>query len=309
MHTEAIVLEAPGRLACRSVHLDDPAAGDMVVAIDHSGISTGTEKLLYEGRMPDFPGMGYPLVPGYEAVGTIIDANGSTTYRAGEAIFVPGARCFTDVRALFGGAAQTLVVPEGRVVRNIFDDERGILLALAATAYHAFATGLAPELIVGHGVVGRLMARIALATGAAPPTVWDKRVERRAGAIGYDVIDADQDSRRDYGVICDCSGDAALVPALIGRLAKGGELVLAGFYAQPISFAFAPAFMREARLRIAAEWQADDMAAVVRLIESGRLSLDGLISDREAARRAPTAYARAFSAPDCLKMILDWRPA
>ena len=32
-------------------------------------------------------------------------------------------------------------------------------------------------------------------------------------------------------------------------------MVLAGFYAEPVRFAFPPAFMREARLRIAAEWK------------------------------------------------------
>ena len=40
--------------------------------IEWSGISTGTEKLLWSGRMPPFPGMGYPLVPGYESVGRIV---------------------------------------------------------------------------------------------------------------------------------------------------------------------------------------------------------------------------------------------
>ena len=46
---------------------------------------------------------------------------------------------------------------------------------------------------------------------------------------------------------------ASLIDTLIGRLAKGGEIALAGFYESPLSFAFPPAFMREARLRIAAE--------------------------------------------------------
>ena len=47
----------------------DPAADDeIVVDVEFSGISTGTERLLWDGRMPPFPGMGYPLVPGYESV-------------------------------------------------------------------------------------------------------------------------------------------------------------------------------------------------------------------------------------------------
>jgi 3-hydroxyethyl bacteriochlorophyllide a dehydrogenase len=52
--------------------LADPGADDVVVKSTWSGISAGTEKLLFEGRMPAFPGMGYPLVPGYETVGRVV---------------------------------------------------------------------------------------------------------------------------------------------------------------------------------------------------------------------------------------------
>lgn len=309
MHTAAVIMEAPGRLCVEDVELVPPGADDLVVQIAATGISSGTEKLLWQGRMPDFPGMGYPLVPGYEAVGTVVDAGGAARARIGDRVFVPGARCFRDARPLFGAAARTLVVPAARVVANdVLGDERGLLLALAATAHHALAAPGAtpPDLIVGHGTVGRLLARLAVACGAPPPTVWEQREARREDGAGYPVTTAQDDARRDYRAIYDCSGDAALVDTLIGRLGKGGELVLAGFYAAPIGFAFAPAFMREARLRIAAEWVADDMAAVIALLAAGRLSFDGIISDRAPAHEAATAYSRAFAAPDCLKMMLDW---
>ena len=68
----AIVLEQPERLALKRLELDAPAPTDVLVETRWSGISTGTERLLYTGRMPNFPGMGYPLVPGYETVGTVV---------------------------------------------------------------------------------------------------------------------------------------------------------------------------------------------------------------------------------------------
>jgi 3-hydroxyethyl bacteriochlorophyllide a dehydrogenase len=96
---------------------------------------------------------------------------------------------------------------------------------------------------------------------------------------------------------------------LIGRLAPGGELVLAGFYTQKMSFDFAPAFMREARIRVAAEWKDSDLAAVIDLLAKERLSLDGLITHRQEATAADQAYRQAFGDAECLKMILDWRHA
>ena len=89
------------------------------------------------------------------------------------------------------------------------------------------------------------------------------------------------------------------------RLAPGGEIVLAGFYDR-LSFNFPPAFMREARIRIAAIWRDGDLAEIVKLVEAGTLSLDGLLTHRRPAADAPSAYPIAFDDPTCLKMVLDW---
>ncbi|MFN3350763.1 chlorophyll synthesis pathway protein BchC [Pseudorhodoplanes sp.] len=310
MDTIAVVLHQPEHLALGRLDLLPPSDSDVVVDVEWSGISTGTERLLWSGRMPAFPGMGYPLVPGYEAVGRVTSAGPDTRLRAGQRVFVPGAKCFKDVRSLFGGAASRIVVPGQRAIPV---DERwgeaAILLALAATAQHALGAGPQPDLIVGHGVLGRLLARLCLLAGGETPTVWEARADRRRGADGYRVIAPDEDSRKDYRAIYDVSGDAALLDTLIARLAPGGEIVLAGFYSAPLSFAFPPAFMREARIRIAAEWRDEDLAEVMQLIGDGCLSLDGLISHRRNAADAPDAYRTAFEDASCLKMILDWRAA
>jgi 3-hydroxyethyl bacteriochlorophyllide a dehydrogenase len=309
MKSLAVVLERPEHLVLSHLELCEPGDTDVVVDIDWSGISTGTEKLLWSGRMPAFPGMGYPLVPGYESVGRVVQAGSASGRCEGESVFVPGSNCFGPVRGLFGGTAQRLVVPGTRALQ--IDDqlgERGVLLALAATAYHATsAEGTRqPDLIVGHGVLGRMIARLAVAAGASP-VVWETNPVRREGAMGYEVVDPASDTRRDYRTICDVSGDGALLDALIGRLAPCGEVVLAGFYDAPLSFAFPPAFMREARIRVAAQWQPSDLEAVRGLAESGRLPLDGLITHRSEAAQADAAYRTAFGDPACLKMILDWR--
>ena len=151
-----------------------------------------------------------------------------------------------------------------------------------------------------------MIARIAVANGSSP-VVWETNPGRREGAIGYRAIDPAEDARRDYRSICDVSGDASLLDTLIGRLAPGGEVVLAGFYDQALSFIFPPAFMREARIRIAAQWQPQDLVAVRDMVAAGRLSLDGLITHRASAMQADAAYRTAFGDPACLKMILDWR--
>ncbi len=308
LKSRAVVFDQPRQLAIRELVLASPRASDVVVRIDWSSISAGTERLLWEGRMPAFPGLGYPLVPGYESVGTVVHAGAETGLAVGTSVFVPGANCYGEVRGLFGGASRTVVSPAARVIPvDAALGVRATLLALGATAYHAITAGATlPELIVGHGVFGRLAARLTRALGGTP-TVWEKAPERMRGAQAYPVLAAQDDTRRDYRCVFDASGDASLIDTLVMRLAKGGEIVLAGFYATPITFQFPMAFMKEARLRIAAEWSPGDLASVLDLVNAGTLSLDGLVTDVSPADRAADAYRAAFDDPSCLKMVLDWR--
>ena len=305
----AIVLEKPETLGLRRLALTAPGVADVVVKAAWSGISTGTERLLFTGRMPDFPGMGYPLVPGYETVGVVVEAGPEAGVKVGQTVFAPGARCFGPVRGLFGGAASHLVAPAAKVIAvDPGLGEKATLLALAATAYHARgqASPEGGDLIVGHGVLGRLLARLCVLDGGVPPLVWEKNPARVGGALTYAVSSPGIDPRRNYRRIFDVSGDGTLLDELVRRLAPGGEIVLAGFYDAPLSFAFPPAFMREARIRVAAQWGEGDLAAVARLVAEGRLSLDGLITHRQPAQTAQAAYPFAFSDPACLKMVLDW---
>ena len=308
MQAQAIVFKEPQHLLVQSLDLPSLGAGDIDVAIEYSGISTGTERLLWDGTMPAFPGMGYPLVPGYESAGRIVAKAADVDLQIGTRVFVPGAQCFSGVHNLFGGSASRLVVQASRTVA-VQDSlgSRSVLLALAATAQHALGNQAAPDLIIGHGVMGRLLARLTVAAGHAAPTVWELNSSRHSGAQGYKVVSPADDARRDYCAIYDVSGDSDILDKAIARLAPGGEVVLAGFYKQSLNFAFAPAFMREANIRIAAQWQKADLLTVTDLAHSGRLDLSGLITHTERPANAAGAYETAFGDAACLKMILDWK--
>lgn len=307
----AVVFEEPKELALRELQLTPPGPGEVLVDVEFTGISTGTEKLLWTGEMPPFPGMGYPLVPGYETVGRVVAVGPGASSETGDRVFVSGARCYGEIRGLFGGASSRLVVEESKTiaVADELNDE-AILLALSATAHHALFDGeqqALPDLIIGHGVLGRLLARLTIALGGLPPTVWEISEHRLKGASTYPVTPPDSDDRRDYRRVIDASGDSSILDKSMQCLAKQGEIVLAGFYSEPLSFSFPQAFLREARIRVAAEWQPQDLQGVNQLLNDGTFSLEGLITHRLPASQAAHAYPIAFNEPECLKMVLDWR--
>ena len=309
METSAVLLEKPERLSLEMVGLKDPSQDEVVVRVLHSGISTGTEKLLWSGAMPPFPGLGYPLVPGYEAVGEILECPKGASLKVGDLVFVPGSNGFVDAKGLFGGSARHLVTSVKRVTKiNSQIGEKGVLYALAATARHALTGPDAkfPDLIIGHGALGRLLARITIIAGGKPPTVWEIDEKRAVGAFGYEVVHPNDDEKNNYTSVFDASGRSDLLDDWIGHCAAGAEIVLAGFYADRINFAFPQAFMKEIKIRISAEWKQADMRAVNSMVDEGHLSLDGLITNRAAAEDAAGAYRTAFEDESCSKMVLDW---
>jgi len=127
------------------------------------------------------------------------------------------------------------------------------------------------------------------------------------GAERIELVDPESDERRNYRCVVDASGDPNILDTAISRLAPGGIVILAGFYSQPLSFQFPPAFLKEAQIRVAAQWQPEDMQCVLELVRADRLSLAGLVTHHEPAANAGAAYRTAFEDPACLKMVLDWR--
>ena len=326
LSSNAIVFRQPGSLAVQTVNLTPATEDDLVIDVLSSGISTGTEKMLWNGTMPAFPGLAYPLVPGYEAVGVIRRAGSNCSLNEGETVFVPGASCYQgDLRGLFGASASTLVVPESRVMPvGGLPNNQATLLALAATAMHILTyrvrqlqpgenlhisdiVSSVPQLIVGHGVLGRLLARICVAAGADAPLVCELDALRQQGAIGYDVVSPDAVALSQLAHVVDVSGSCGdHFNRLIAKLGKGGRLTLGGFYSEPVTFDFAPAFMREATIGIAAEWVPDDLSLVLALLQAGVLNFDGLVTHELPINKAQEAYSQAFDDPACLKMIINW---
>jgi 3-hydroxyethyl bacteriochlorophyllide a dehydrogenase len=313
MKSTAVVFDRPKQLSLQALELPQVKAGQLEVAVQYSGISTGAERMLWDGSMSAQSGMSYPLVPGFETYGQVVKAYKGSKHQEGDRVFVPGANCFTGVKSMHGGAASRLVVSD-QLVLPVAEGlgVEAVLLALAATAYHAVSGGgthepfTPPDLIIGHGVMGRLLARLTVAAGCPAPTVWETQAEIAKGAQGYSVIRPEDDVRKDYQAIYDVSGEACDLDPLVQRLRPGGEVVLAGFYKHGLQFSYPSAFSREARIRVAAEWKRSDLLAVNQLVNNGQLSLQGLVTHVQAFQSANAAYETAFGDVSCLKMVLDW---
>jgi len=181
-------LRAPGRSEIRPVELPDARRGDVVVRTLRSGVSLGSETLVYRGGVPrsqyatmrapfqegDFPG---PVKYGYLSVGSVEE--GPPELR-GRAVFC----LYPHQTAYVVPAAAVTVVPDD------VPPARAVLAGTVETAVNALwdAAPLVGDRIavVGAGMVGCCVARLLARFPGVDVTLVDVEPSRAdvAGALG-----------------------------------------------------------------------------------------------------------------------------
>lgn len=333
MKTKAIVIPSANTVEVREVELKPLGAEDVLVRTTLTSISAGTERMLMRGVMPH-PMLQFPVVPGYETVGEVIDAGADAQDWLGKRVYVGGNYGFIGVNPAFGGQSQFIAAPKTHLTDlQSLSDEQGVMLALAATALHGVdvaeigdwrlgngsatppkdnASNSNPQslLILGQGIVGQLAARFAKARGATVH-VLDKVASRLRISLADEIVSPEPPPPGPpapgiYDVLIDATGKMdAIVPQLM-RVKKGGRVVLLGYY-DKVELPYMPIFLRELTLAASREWAAGDLLRARDAIAAGEVEVRPLITHCMNAGDAPKAFDVAFNDPDCVKMILDWK--
>jgi threonine dehydrogenase-like Zn-dependent dehydrogenase len=178
MAARALWITAPGKAELRRQELPPAGEDEVIVRTLASGVSRGTETLVFHGRVPEsqygamraplmegaFP---FPVKYGYSAVGRTEDGRRVFVLHPHQDIFLaPAGMC--------------VVVPD------IVPTRRAVLAANMETALNLLwdAAPLAGEriMVVGAGVVGLLAAALLARTPGAHVTVVDVAAARRKPA-------------------------------------------------------------------------------------------------------------------------------
>ena len=233
MIATAFWLEAPGRGALRSEAISDPGPGEVRVRTLYTGISRGTESLVFRGEVPagerermrapfqrgDFPA---PVAYGYLNVGVVeqgpLELEGRTVFTL-----------FPHQSAFVVPATAVAVVPVGVPAR------RAVLAGAVETAVNILwdAAPLVGDRItvIGAGMIGGAVARLAGAIPGVDVAVVDvDRAKRQVcdslGVAYFHPGDAPQD--RD--LVIDTSGSAAGLQLAIETAATEGEIIEASWF-------------------------------------------------------------------------------
>lgn len=313
--THAIVFREAGKLGTHEASLREASADEVVVDTKFSSISAGTERLIYSGKLPGFPMLRFPLVPGYESVGIVARVGADVTeVSVGDAVFVGGSMCYTDVAGVFGGNAARLIKRAAQVVPL-----HGIplavapLLALAATSLHGVrrlgdVRGLR-VCVLGMGAIGQFAARFLVAAGAHV-TCADVSAARLADSPdGCERLDVStvpiDEALHDLDAVFEATGKSELIAACARTVRPGGSIVLLSYYDE-LRTPFVDLFVKEVSLLVAREWAHPDLLAARDMLAAGTISVGRMADHIVPIADYEAAYRTAFEDPSVPKVILQW---
>lgn len=321
----AVWFTGPRAVALRPEPVPEPGPGELLVRAIASGISAGTELLVYRGQVePDLPldlptlrgSFGFPIKYGYATVARVEAAGrGVTRAEVGDLVF-----CLHPHQDRF-------VVPQAVATRLPADlaPELGVFMANLTTAITVVLdarTALADVAVVfGLGTIGQLVAQLLRRGGAelvvgVDPLAGRRDLGRRLGAHltlppGEELATAltRETGGRGADVAVEVSGAPAALQQAIDVVADEGTVVVASWYGtKPVSLRLGERFHRgRVRLRssqvgrldpaLGPRWdraRRDEVAC--RLLSELRLA--PLISHRLPFERAAEAYGLLDQQPD-----------
>ena len=305
------------------VELPTPTVTDDTVLIRtlYSGVSVGTEMWIATGRRNDISTQ-LPYVTGYQVTGEIVEAGTN----------VEGFAVGDVVAAFCSSAHAQFVIGRPGMMHKLPDASKAkissqfVMPCVGANGLtHASVNTGETVLVVGQGLIGQFTAQLARLRGAY---VITSEVSPERLAISRDhcadwAIDAsagplpDQlKTRFEWGVdvVLESTGFSQLLDGAMscvrgGGLGPGGRFVFLGWYPDDVNFhfhtphtanmqAFFPSFIGEAPNR----------EAVLRLIASGKLEVEALISHDLRWQESGEAYSRLFTKDrDHFNgIVIDW---
>ncbi|HEV3360384.1 MAG TPA: zinc-dependent alcohol dehydrogenase family protein [Pseudonocardiaceae bacterium] len=301
----AAIVDKPGSI--RVGEVPDPVAGDgqLVIKVGACGIC-GTDLHIADGEFPPTP---YPIVPGHEFAGEIVEIgkNAPPEWRVGDRVAVdPSLFCGhcgpcrsghgnlcenwnATGDTVDGAFAEFVAVPAANAYHlpDSLDWQQGALVEPVSCAVHGVRRiGVeAGErfLIVGAGTMGLLMQQL-LQRGGASVTMVDRNAARlpRATELGADAVATDtaQLSGERFDAAVDCTGVPAAMEAAFNSIRRGGRLLIFGVAPGDAHVNFSPFRIYNDELTIVGSMAVlHSYGAALNLVANGAINTAALLTD------------------------------
>lgn len=326
MKAYAVVFTDKERAAYAEVSVPEPGDDDVVLDLEYSWISTGTESSYFRGERirgetPYRPGDRYPfpIVAGYQKVGVVRRTGKAVRgIEAGERVFAALSKV-SGMFDAYGGHISPAVTPASQIWKlpEGADPLDYCGLVLTQVGYNC---GMRPAVepgeravVIGDGLVGQWAAQTLLHRGADVVVLGrhDERLAHLPQPIrGINTRRTEPASVLQDGgiaVVVDTVGDLDAFRAIQPSMKRDSHFVSAGFMGEQGSIDIQTLRGQEITLHTPSGWTAERMERTIDAIAAGWLRTSPLITHRFPAERAAEAWKLIASQKSaCLGVVLQW---
>lgn len=311
----AAVVDQPGSVRVGDVPDPKPGPADVVVKVGACGIC-GTDVHIADGHFPPTP---YPIVPGHEFAGQIVEVGPEAPggWSVGDRVAVdPSLFCghcgpcragHGNLCANWGATGDTVdgafaeyVAVPATTCYRMPDDmtyAQGALVEPVSCAVHGVRrVGVeAGErfLIMGAGTMGLIMQQLLQRAGAHV-TMVDRNADRlpRATSLGAAAVAADaaELAGETFDVAVDCTGAVPAIEAAFDRLRRGGRLLVFGVAPEQDRVSLSPFRIYNDEITVVGSMAVlHSYGAALDLVASGAVDTDALVTHSLPLERFPDA--------------------
>ncbi len=334
MISHAVVFTGPNQVRYQEVECPEPGPGEVVIDLHHSWISNGTEGSFLRGERLSGdvawkPGdrCPFPMIAGYQKVGRVRSVGAAVAgLSPGDWVFASMSRVSgTTLDELAGHvspsvcrAESVLPLPEGANPLAFSG------LVLTQVGYNC---GTRPPIgpgqlavVLGDGLVGQWAGQ-TLARRGARVVMIGRHEDRLArfrphgialrGGEGHGASAARGLGMGPVHVVIETTGDAGTLEAYRPLMARGGHMVIAGFYRPSGDVNLQEALQtfrnHELSFDLVSGATPERLAETLKWVADGRLDTLGLITHRFPVEDAAKAWRLIESkAEPVLGVVLDW---
>ena len=317
---KALLLSGPRDLKLIDMDSAPLTPGQVRLRIRKVGIC-GSDYSSIAGKLPFTR---FPIVPGHEATGEVIETCGVDNWKQGDRatihpilcdrndpMFAVGRVHHSDTTEVLGvvsrnGAYAEEVVVEDYMLRPVpagMSDDAAAMIEPVDVAVRALRRGELQKgervLVLGAGNIGLLVVQAARAMGAGYVAVTDLVEDKLAlaSSLGVDEtinvsngLAAEKIEKR-FDLVIDGVGTESSVRDALLACRRGGRIVVYGVPAGDITFALRGAFSKDVSLMTSRLYDASFDEALA-LVESGAIKTTEIITHRVDLADAPALIQR-----------------
>lgn len=305
------------------VRYEDPGPEQVVVRMNASGISAGTEGSILRG-IRTHNGT-FPLITGYQGAGVVEWAGDHVPqFSVGQRVAVTAvAETLIEpkMNIVWGTHASRVIAdPSGvhPIPEGVPDDQAALVTLWAVGLHGVNITGVAPQdtvLVIGLGLVGLSYAQCARAAGATVvglDLAQDRaQMLRSLGMEAFTDVEAvrawlGERSLPGFAVVAQATQSGAVTDLALQLVTARGKVVWQGWYPGQVCFDFNTAHGKQVTMCFPCS-TGGRQPRLLEMIAADEFEAGALISHHFPVERCQEAYDLAVFRPmECLGVVLEW---